>query len=89
MTTLIPTVRLFCLACAQRYRATNPDGGRRCICGGELKRDTQTRADLVAAHGTPVQFGGACLRAYKDLLITGNEYDEAIARYSDEWKRAL
>lgn len=88
MTTLIPTVRLICLICEMSYRAASPDEGRHCICGAELQHLSQTRAELRAAHGTPVQFGAACLRAYNDLFITGKEMDEAIARYSDEWQRA-
>jgi hypothetical protein len=89
VTTLIPTVLLLCVTCALRFRAANPDEGRHCICGGDLKHQAQTRAQLQAAHGTPAQFGGALLRAYNQLFITSHELDEAIARYRDEWQRAL
>jgi hypothetical protein len=89
VTTLIPTVLLLCVKCALRFRAASLNDGRRCICGGNLKHQAQTRAELQAAHGTAVQFGSALLRAYNQLFITSAELDEAIARYRAEWQQAL
>lgn len=43
---------------------------------------------LTKAHGTPVQFRGACLRAYEDGWVTLEEYRRNADEYEREWCEA-
>ena len=49
---------------------------------------TIRQARLATKHGTPAQFRGAVEWAYRQLVITRDEADTAIAKYEAEWREA-
>jgi hypothetical protein len=49
---------------------------------------TGKQQELMKKHGTPKDFERACENAFRNLMITWEEYEDAVSKYQEEWAEA-